>query len=42
MQWQFMCNILREGQRRNLYLTIPDYYFLNRQVCTGMGYTIRA
>jgi hypothetical protein len=38
MQWQFMCNILREGQRRNLYLTIPDYYFLNGQVCTGMGY----
>ena len=37
-QWKWMCSVLHEGQRRNLYLTVPDYYFLNGQVCTGMGY----
>jgi hypothetical protein len=37
-QWKWMCKVLAEGQRRNLYLTIPDWYFLNGQVCTGMGY----
>lgn len=37
-QWMWMCKVLHEGQRRNLYLTIPDWYFLNGQVCTGMGY----
>ena len=33
-----MCKVLHEGQRRNLYLTIPDWYVLNGQACTGMGY----
>ncbi|MBI5834139.1 MAG: LamG domain-containing protein [Armatimonadetes bacterium] len=37
-QWKWMCSVLAEGQRRGLYLTVPDYYFLNGQVCTGMGY----
>lgn len=37
-QWKWMCKVLAEGQRRSLYLTIPDYYFLNGQACTGMGY----
>jgi len=37
-QWKWMCKVLHEGQRRDLYLTIPDWYFLNGQVCTGMGY----
>lgn len=37
-QWKWMCKVLHEGQRRNIYLTIPDWYFLNGQVCTGMGY----
>ncbi|QDU27325.1 hypothetical protein ETAA8_24120 [Anatilimnocola aggregata] len=33
-----MCKILHEGQKRDLYLTIPDWYVLNGQTCTGMGY----
>ena len=37
-QWKWMCKILHEGQRRDLYLTIPDWYVLNGQTCTGMGY----
>lgn len=37
-QWKWMCKVLAEGQRRNLYLTIPDWYVLNGQTCTGMGY----
>lgn len=37
-QWKWMCKILHEGQRRGLYLTIPDWYVLNGQTCTGMGY----
>jgi hypothetical protein len=37
-QWMFMCKVMAEGQRRGLYLTIPDYYFLRGQACTGMGY----
>jgi hypothetical protein len=37
-QWMWMNKVLHEGQRRNLYLTIPDWYFLNGQACTGMGY----
>ena len=34
-QWKWMCKILHEGQKRNLYLTIPDWYVLNGQTCTG-------
>ncbi|MFO1528899.1 MAG: hypothetical protein U1F77_03945 [Kiritimatiellia bacterium] len=37
-QWRWMCKVLHEGQRRNLYLTVPDWYVLNGQACTGMGY----
>lgn len=37
-QWMWMNKVLHEGQRRNLYLTIPDWYVLNGQACTGMGY----
>lgn len=37
-QWKWMCSVLAEGQRRDLYLTIPDWYVLNGQTCTGMGY----
>lgn len=37
-QWRWMCRVLHEGQRRNLYLSIPDWYVLNGQACTGMGY----
>jgi hypothetical protein len=37
-QWKWMCKILHEGQKRDLYLTIPDWYVLNGQTCTGMGY----
>jgi hypothetical protein len=37
-QWKWMCKILREGQKRDMYLTIPDWYVLNGQSCTGMGY----
>jgi hypothetical protein len=37
-QWKWMCGVLHEGQRRNLYMPAPDWYFLNGQACTGMGY----
>lgn len=37
-QWKWMCKVLHEGQRRNLYQSVPDWYFLNGQTCTGMGY----
>ncbi|MCX6928060.1 MAG: LamG domain-containing protein, partial [Verrucomicrobia bacterium] len=37
-QWKWMCKLLHEGQRRNLYMPVPDWYFLNGQACTGMGY----
>jgi hypothetical protein len=37
-QWRWMCQVLHEGQRRDLYMPAPDWYFLNGQACTGMGY----
>jgi hypothetical protein len=37
-QWKWMCQLLHEGQRRDLYMPAPDWYFLNGQACTGMGY----
>jgi hypothetical protein len=37
-QWRWMCKPLHEGQRRNLYMPVPDWYFLNGQASTGMGY----
>lgn len=37
-QWKIQVDILRELQRRNMYVPIPDWYFLNGQSSTGMGY----
>lgn len=37
-QWKWMCKVLHEGQRRDLYMPAPDWYFLNGQASTGMGY----
>lgn len=37
-QWKWMCKVFHEGQRRNLSMPAPDWYFLNGQSCTGMGY----
>ena len=37
-QWRWMCQVLHEGQRRNLYTPAPDWYFLNGQSMTGMGF----
>ena len=37
-QWQVQVEVLHELQRRNMYVPIPDWYFLNGQSATGMGY----
>ena len=37
-QWLWMCRVFHEGQRRNLFLPVPDWYFLNGQTSTSMGY----
>ncbi|WP_205687029.1 LamG-like jellyroll fold domain-containing protein [Chitinophaga rhizosphaerae] len=37
-QWQSQVEVLHELQRRNMYVPIPDWYFLNGQSATGMGY----
>jgi concanavalin A-like lectin/glucanase superfamily protein len=37
-QWKFQVKVLNELQRRNMYVPIPDWYFLNGQSATGMGY----
>lgn len=37
-QWRVQVDVLRELQRRNMYIPIPDWYFLNGQSATGMGY----
>ncbi|WP_162946556.1 LamG domain-containing protein [Chitinophaga barathri] len=37
-QWQTQVEVLHELQRRNMYVPIPDWYFLNGQSATGMGY----
>lgn len=37
-QWKTQVNVLHELQRRNMYVPIPDWYFLNGQSATGMGY----
>jgi hypothetical protein len=37
-QWKWMCTVFHEGQRRGLYMPAPDWYFLNGQAMTGMGY----
>ncbi|MGO4292221.1 LamG-like jellyroll fold domain-containing protein [Chitinophaga sp. RAB17] len=37
-QWKQQVRVLHEAQRRNMYAAIPDWYFLNGQSATGMGY----
>lgn len=37
-QWKQQVRVLNELQRRNMYVPIPDWYFLNGQSSTGMGY----
>lgn len=37
-QWKTQVEVLAELQRRNMYVPIPDWYFLNGQSATGMGY----
>ena len=37
-QWKQQVRVLHELQRRNMYAPIPDWYFLNGQTATGMGY----
>lgn len=37
-QWQSQVEVLHELQRRDMYVPIPDWYFLNGQCATGMGY----
>ncbi len=37
-QWKVQVDVLSELQRRNCYIPIPDWYFLNGQSATGMGY----
>ncbi|NJI73937.1 LamG domain-containing protein [Sphingobacterium kitahiroshimense] len=37
-QWKSQVAVLHEAQRRNMYAAIPDWYFLNGQSATGMGY----
>lgn len=37
-QWTTQVEVLHELQRRDVYIPIPDWYFLNGQCATGMGY----
>ncbi len=37
-QWSQMVSVIHELQRRNNYVPLPDWYFLNGQCVTGMGY----
>lgn len=37
-QWKTQVEVLYELQHRNMYIPIPDWYFLNGQSSTGMGY----
>lgn len=37
-QWQSQVAVIHELQRRGMYIPIPDWYFLNGQCATGMGY----
>lgn len=37
-QWKFQTRVIHELQRRNMYTPMPDWYFLNGQAATGMGY----
>ncbi|MFA5814290.1 MAG: LamG-like jellyroll fold domain-containing protein [Bacteroidales bacterium] len=37
-QWKFQVSVIHEVQQRNMYAPMPDWYFLNGQASTGMGY----
>jgi len=37
-QWKSQVEVLHEVQRLGMYSAIPDWYFLNGQSSTGMGY----
>lgn len=37
-QWKTQVEVIHELQRRGMYIPIPDWYFLNGQCTTGMGY----
>lgn len=37
-QWKIQVEALHEFQRRGCYIPIPDWYFLNGQCATAMGY----
>lgn len=37
-QWRTQVEVIHELQRRGMYIPIPDWYFLNGQCVTGMGY----
>ncbi|GGA66307.1 hypothetical protein GCM10011507_17310 [Edaphobacter acidisoli] len=38
-QWEIMSEFYRWCRGQGIYLTVPDWYFLNGQSKTGMGYT---
>jgi len=38
VQWKIMNKQLHEAQRRGMYISFPDWYFLNGSCTTGMGY----
>lgn len=37
-QWKAYVDVLHELQKRDIFIPIPDWYFLNGQCSTGMGY----
>lgn len=37
-QWKAYVEVLHELQKRDMFIPIPDWYFLNGQCTTGMGY----
>ena len=37
-QWKSQIDVLHELQKRDCYIPIPDWYFLNGQSATSMGY----
>ena len=37
-QWRKQVEVIHELQARGLYLPLPEWYFLNGQCATGMGY----
>ncbi len=37
-QWKFQVKTIHEFQRRNMYVPMPDWYFLNGSTATGMDY----